>query len=216
MNQEVRDIDYVVTGTPRSGTAYIAQLLSYLGIDCGHEVMFNPWEVRYQTRRSDTRRWGDSSWLAVPFLEMLPPLTKVFHIVRDPVRTINSIIGTGQIDWPTDYRTFLALHCWGDGNHWPTDIATAAEDFWVTWNSRIERSGRVTRRFQVEKIDQVLRALVTDIQPDADVDEHRLEEALKTISTTYNTRPRLTGRVLTSSDLGQECRVMASRYGYSY
>jgi hypothetical protein len=136
--------------------------------------------------------------------------------VRDPLRTINSIIGTGQIDWPTDYRTFLALHCWGDGNYWPTDIPTAAQDFWIRWNTSIERSGRVTRRFQVERIDHVLRELVADIRPDLEIDEQRLKESLRMISTTYNARPHLTGPVITASDLGEKCKLMARRYGYSY
>jgi hypothetical protein len=216
MNQTPRAIDFVVTGTPRSSTAYLAQVLSHIGFECGHELMFNPWQVRYEDIRSNSRKWGDSSWLAVPFLKELAPATKVFHMVRDPLKAINSIIGTGQLDWPTDYRAFLAFHCWGDGLYWPSDLPAAAQDFWIKWNRMIENSGRVTRRLQVENIGHALREMVTDIQPDYDVNPLRLDEALKAVPTNYNTRPHLTGPVLARSDLKEECVVLARRYGYSY
>jgi hypothetical protein len=210
-----REIDFIITGAPRSGTSYIARILSYLGIECGHESMFNPWEIRYEQIRFDARKWGDSSWLAAPFLEKLPRVTKVFHIVRDPLETINSIIGTGQIDWPSDYRTFLAHHCWGDGSYWPTDIRTAAQEFWVKWNSMIEGSGRVTSRFQVESVGQALHHIVTNIQPGFHLSQDRLKEAWKAVPTTYNTRPKQSGHLLTQSDLKQECILMLKRYGYA-
>src|SRR6266536_2441135 len=134
MSEGRKPIDFVITGTPRSGTSYIARILSYLGIECGHELVFNPWNFRYQEMRSNGKLWGESSWMAVPFLENIPSTTKVFHIVRNPIKTINSIIGTGHIHWPTDYRTFLALHCWGDENYWPSDVPAAAQEFWMMWN----------------------------------------------------------------------------------
>lgn len=36
----MKKLDYVVTGTARSGTAYMARLLSQVGIPCGHETIF--------------------------------------------------------------------------------------------------------------------------------------------------------------------------------
>jgi hypothetical protein len=216
MKQKLREIDFIITGTPRSGTSYIAQVLSFIGLECGHESMFNPWEARYEQIRSDARKWGDASWLAAPFLEKLPSSTKVFHMVRHPIKTINSIIGTGQIDWPSDYRSFLAHHCWGDSNYWPGDIPTATQEFWVKWNGIIEQSGRVTRRFQVEKIADVLHDVLTDIEPGCDVDCSRLQEALKVVPTTYNTRPKQTEVFLTPADLKQECVIMLEQYGYHH
>jgi hypothetical protein len=211
MKQRSRAIDFLITGTPRSGTGYIAQILSYLGIECSHERMFNPWEVHYEEMRSDSRKWGDSSWMAVPYLGKIPPITKVFHIVRDPLKTINSIIRTRQVDWPSDYRAFLALHCWGDSNYCPTDIAPAAQYFWVTWNSMIELSGRVTRRFQVERVGDIVD-IVSDIEPGLELDPARLEEALKAVPTTYNTKEGK--NFLTESELEEKIVIMGRRYGY--
>lgn len=36
----MKKLDYVVTATARSGTAYMARLLSQVGIPCGHETIF--------------------------------------------------------------------------------------------------------------------------------------------------------------------------------
>jgi hypothetical protein len=179
--------------------------------------MFNPWGISYEAERQDTKVWGESSWMAVPFLTELPPSTKVFHLVRDPVKTINSIIGTGQLHWPDDYRTFAAQHCWNDGNYWPTDIAVEAQHFWVRWNLMIERSGRVVRRFRVESVWEVLGDIAKEIQPGWNPGRVRLETIVNSVPTNYNTRvPDRSEPVVNLGNLTVECRIMARQYGYPY
>jgi hypothetical protein len=207
-------IDFVVTGTPRSGTTYIAKVLRRLGVDCHHERWFTPWAVIMEAYRSNDIPWGDSSWLAAPFIEMLPEDTKVFHVVREPLNTLNSVIGTGQIDWPDDYRTFIARHCWSDENYWPADVGRDAQTFWVRWNQMIEQSGRVSRRFQIEEVPSIITEIVSTIG--APVTGEALARALDRVPTDVNTRKHRAAVQLTRADLTADCVEMARRYGYDY
>jgi hypothetical protein len=80
---------FVVTGTARSGTTYMAALLGGLGLDLGHEDLFGP-----RTRSFDGwhGKLGDSSWLAAPFLGDLGDAL-VFHQVRHPLKVARSLLG---------------------------------------------------------------------------------------------------------------------------
>ena len=81
---------FVVTGCARSGTGYISQLLTELGARTEHERVFDPFTTRFE-------RWGrspgESSWLAVPFLDELPDDVVVLHQVRHPADVIRSLLG---------------------------------------------------------------------------------------------------------------------------
>jgi len=215
-NQERRAIDFVVTGTPRSGTKYLARVLSSCGIDCGHEKRFNPWEAVWSEPRRDDRPFGDSSWLVVPFLDQLPATTKLLHVVREPLKAINSIIGTGHFEWASDYTWFLLKHAGLTYSTDPEQVKVNAQRFWVTWNTRIENSGRVALRFQVEETEQVYREIIEILDPSQQPHLERLGEVLDSIPTDVNKRSHVCGPVLTESDLIPECRQLARRYGYAY
>lgn len=81
---------FVVTGTGRSGTGFIAAVLAEAGLRCGHETLFGP-----RTRRVPPfdALDGDISWLAAPFVGALPPGTVVLHQLRDPVEVVSSWVG---------------------------------------------------------------------------------------------------------------------------
>ena len=215
MQSSKRPIDFVITGTPRSGTGFVSQILRNLGFDCGHEARFNPWATIYEERRHDDRPWGDSSWLAVPFLSHLPPSTKVFHVVRDPLKAINSIIGVGHFSWDSDYRTFLLRHCGIDRGKWNADPSTA-QFFWMTWNRMIEQNSQVVMRFQLERIENFVQRIANEILPKSDIRQNHIKDSIGAVPTDYNTRPHQCGPILTESDLTKECRAMGRRYGYRY
>jgi hypothetical protein len=84
-----RGARFVVTGCARSGTTYTARLLSKAGCSCTHESVFGP-------RTEHFTGWGaaqgDSSWLAVPFLDELPAGTVVLHQVREPFAAIDALV----------------------------------------------------------------------------------------------------------------------------
>jgi hypothetical protein len=212
-----RYIDFVVTGTPRSGTKYMASLLRELGYNSTHERCFDPWHMLFAEERPDEAPWGDSSWLAVPYLRDLPPATRVIHVVRDPVSSINSIIGTGQLDWPHDYRTFIAHHWRDDRDWWPDELAGPGESFWHDWNARIESSGRVSLQVQLETVCEHLDTLCNVIDPERVIDPRLPDVAVHRVSRRTNTRPHLeTSPVLTPASLDRRTRALARRYGYDY
>lgn len=208
-------LDFVVTGCPRSGTQYAARALESLGLSCHHEVCFNPWSITFAADRPEGEIWGDASWLAVPFLTWLPAETKVIHLVRDPVRTINSILGTGQLDWPTDYRRFLVHHFHGDADYWPDDVASFAQQFWVGWNTRIEATGRVALRLRIEDFGAAAPAVVSLLQPGRRPTDEDLA-CLDRVPRSENSRPYDGNTRVDAGRLTREVRALAGRYGYRY
>ena len=112
-------LKYLITGCGRSGTVYMARLLTSVGIPCGHEAIFDQYGLDYarkrlsgelpiQTswvsrsvekngRRIEGEQWlygevqAESSYMAAPFLgsDILTD-TKIIHVIRDPVKVVNS------------------------------------------------------------------------------------------------------------------------------
>ncbi len=80
---------FVVTGCARSATTYTAQLLSDAGCTCTHEAVFGPHTTAFGGWGTAQ---GDSSWLAVPFLEELPRETVVIHQVREPSKAVDALV----------------------------------------------------------------------------------------------------------------------------
>lgn len=73
---------FVIVGTGRSGSGFIADALTRAGIRCGHENWWGP-------RQDRTVAWdGDSSWCAT--FELDGYGGHVFHQVRDPLKVVRS------------------------------------------------------------------------------------------------------------------------------
>jgi len=80
---------FIVTGCARSATTYTGQLLSDAGCTCTHEGVFGPHTKGFSGWGTAQ---GDSSWLAVPFLDELPPETVVIHQVREPRAAVDALV----------------------------------------------------------------------------------------------------------------------------
>ena len=112
---------FVVVGTGRSGTGYIASLFNAAGLRCGHEDVYNvqagvrdvwvkthrPTPLREmrarlgeERRRRRARFDGDASWMAVPRLPHFRGAA--FLQVRDPLAVVSSFQGTRFFDAPAD------------------------------------------------------------------------------------------------------------------
>ena len=91
----IQPIKYVVVSSPRSGTGYTAEVLNRLGLNCGHETWFFPGRTLYQ--KHGEKFWGDSSWLAVPFLVKMPMGTLILHQLRNPIKTLDSMSARRQL-----------------------------------------------------------------------------------------------------------------------
>jgi len=94
---------YLVVGTARSGTGFISHLLNMNGIPCGHEDVFSlPHDKQsYLENLGTTTLMGESSWLAVPFLQSIKevePDIKLIHITRHPLKVFKSFYDLGFLD----------------------------------------------------------------------------------------------------------------------
>lgn len=122
-------LKFVITGTGRCGTVFMARLLSSLGISCGHESVFNTdthMSIEEKLRRRQFRLshcaqidkltgrgikpWvklkklvADSSYLSAPYLaDPLLEATKIVHLVRHPMKVISSFVNDGQLFQPRE------------------------------------------------------------------------------------------------------------------
>lgn len=167
------DVKYLVTGTGRSGTVFMARLLTSVGLPCGHEMIFShdgidgavarlrgdkPLELSWASRASyvnncwvEHNNWlpdpkavvAESSYMAAPFLShQCLDSAKVVHVVRDPVRVVNSFCN--YIDFfkshspSNDYEHFIYARLPELGSKMPQYDRAAL--YWVRWNQMVERS----------------------------------------------------------------------------
>ncbi len=201
---------FVVAGCSRSGTTYMAKLMSALGYPCGHERIFNIWRVYGIGDLSDPMtaffeadaKQGDASFLSIPYLDQLPDGTVVLHQIRNPLEVIRSHMGMRFFANPYIPSIYLAnehpqildfLR-----THRPEILEADTEigrcmRYWYHWNRFAERAetnpALIYLRYRVEEID--LASLQKVLQKITDnVSEIRCGEVLDMISKSTNTRPR--------------------------
>lgn len=113
-------LKYILTGTGRCGTNYMARFFTDLGINCGHEAIFNTdgisqavkklnGNVKIETshcsrfdiiKNQAIKKWfsdqnlkADCSYMAVPFLShACLSDAKLIHIIRNPLLTLGSFV----------------------------------------------------------------------------------------------------------------------------
>lgn len=139
---------FVITGTGRSGTGYIAHLLRQLGIRCGHESWWNP------HNRHEPNLDGDASWLAAPLLHLYQG--HVFHQLRDPIRVIDSL-RNGEMFQPgvEYYLRYADLHTPGGF----TDNLEGAVRFCAHWLQLCDERAELT--WKLEDVDAPLLVELT-------------------------------------------------------
>lgn len=134
---------FVITGTPGSGTRYMAKLLTDAGVETGHEAaMPAPYEDG-RLRIGRSIGLGEVSWAAAPFLRHFDMPT--VHLTRHPVKTISTLV---SMKWGITYRDALARLVPGlfDFGFGPEQMAY----YWLRWNAYAEDA---EYRMQVEKPD---------------------------------------------------------------
>jgi hypothetical protein len=218
----------LVTGCARSGTGYTAALLTRLGLACGHERVFAPQALR----RAGGGRWdvapawpahlpAESSWLAVPFLGVLPRGTLVVHQLRHPLAVMRSNLRIGFFTTPSDYLDFALAHA--PGLAWGAPLERAAR-YWLEWNARIEREvaahGLRCLSLRLEELDEhTLRALLAQVG--VRVARGEVRAALADVPGDTNTRGRRAADVavrvedLPGDGLRAALQQAARRHGYA-
>lgn len=235
---------FVVTGCGRSGTGYLAALLTAAGRPCGHEAFFQPDTLVVPPAFRAPR--GDASWLAAPFVSRLPRGTVVVHLVRDPLEVVRSHLGIGffsmgpqppairlqnavelvrrSFGWPTrrfvrrDFLRFVERHD-------PEILRGASElhrclRYWVRWNRLVERGAEEAAapyvRVAVERLDpEGVVSLLGMLGTQAS--PARVGNALASVPRDTNTRARderLGREQLLAADEDGALTDLAARYGY--
>jgi hypothetical protein len=198
-----RQPGFVVVGTGRCGTGYVAELLTQLSIRCGHERIYS-----WRGIRPDPRVEGDASWLAVPYLPRFGGV--VLHVVRRPLDVIGSFVGSEFFTRArSPYARFLSRHL--DLGRDP-DPLTAAMRHYVEWNRRCEP--HASFRFRIEEtraaLPRALEVIGHRVPP------QRVAAALERTPTSINARARsdLAWSDLPPGGLRDSLVDVARRYGY--
>jgi hypothetical protein len=193
---------FIIVSTGRAGSKYVANLLSELGVACGHERVYTPLGPRYKFLVR-----GDSSWLAVPYLAEYQGI--VLHQVRNPLSVIASLLSIGffsrDINRFTDFsRRYFT----------PTgDELVDCMNWYTEWNSRCEKYATI--RYKIEDIQNELPKIFLALGkpvPDAFI------EAVNKLPTNINSleaRPKtMKWESLPDGKSKQKLSDMAIRYGY--
>ena len=209
-------IKYVVVSTPRSATGWTSQVLTAMGLRCGHEKHFAPDRQVYGAELEADRTWGDSSWMAAPFIDKLPPFTMVLHQTRNPCDTIASMVALKHFDhWDkpsSPYHVFMHEHIVMDGRLDPIQLAAW---FWYAWHVGIEERGQLRgwpwyARYRVESVDVgVMYRWIMSRHPTTD----QLRKALE-VPTDVNSKPGRHKPIVTMDMLPTRVVDLARRYGY--
>lgn len=204
------NLKFIITGTGRSGSGYIAQLLSAVGIPTGHEGVFNP----MRTKREDLK--GDSSWQAVPYLSEFEGI--VLHQTRHPAKFIRSMVTASPQFFLTPFHPY---GCQRLAAPWAKKVLPSGEThptlewaarYYIEWNELIEPHARY--RFQIETPDwvEVCRKLKYPRT------QEEIDEAIAQVPARYNKHTndqiRLNRDAIRALDCFDRLKYKAQEYGY--
>lgn len=223
---------FVVTGTGRSGTAYIAQLLTACGIPCGHEEYFKPQpglreegavrydplrrirrpvgQLREHVRRSRLDWEGEASWLAVPRLGNYRG-TVVLQL-RHPLPVIRSFLARGFFESGANHphRRFAERYFSLTG-----DPVIDAMRWWQVWNESAAQRADII--YPLERVEDCLVDLLADLGVDnADESARRgLERLAGPVNATTRNAPQVGWGDLPNGEAKLAAQRSAVRWGYA-
>ncbi len=183
---------FVVTGSPRSGTQYVARLMAAMGFPCDHEKTLRP-----PASVVDLIRWpgldiGEASWMAWCVLPlMVGHRIPVLHVVRNPWDVIDSLTNRNYILNPLAAQKSTLQSVREMINVYLPDVFTheqrvdRAAALVVGWNRLIAEHVQSRFLFHVESLDlssvRELLHFIGERRDDAVIDT-----ALSEVSTTAN------------------------------
>lgn len=149
---------FAIIGTGRCGTRYMAHVLQACGVHCGHEQW---WTLRPANRR-EYGLDGDSSWMALPSIELGGHDGPVVHITRHPLGVVSSLVGIQFFGRANAFGQFSLGH--------EPDLADmseveAAAAWWTRWNDRCAAAADLTIRVEdaVGELDRIGKTLGYDL-----------------------------------------------------
>jgi hypothetical protein len=156
-------LQYLITGTGRCGTVFMANFMNTLNLPCGHEAIFSYdglFAAKQRLKKlkpiicSPTSHLtvaseiivADSSYMSAPFLnDDILSNTKLIHIIRNPINVVNSFCN--YLDYftssvPTNvYEEFIFKHLPILKNSHISQFERCAL-FYVEWNLMIEKNSK--------------------------------------------------------------------------
>ena len=212
---------FIITGTGRSGTGYIATLLTALGVPCGHENVFHPETVKSNIEFASYA--GDASWLAAPFISQLANQAHVLHQVRNPIAVARSFIGIGFFnDQPTpDHLPYLRFLNGVAGFQHLDSLEERFMSHWVYWNRYVEdqarSAGLAYQRYRLEDVTPAMIQRVILLPLGLQYDESIILKAQEKIGTKTNRRTRnltISNQTLKQYSMYAHFESLANEYGY--
>ena len=194
--------EFIIAGTGRCGTVYIAWLLSQLGIPTKHEYFYGP-----QGFHKRVGYKGESSWLAVPFLDDFDG--KVIHQIRHPVKTINSFVSVRALDTSrmnNQYVRFINKHFDLTGNQLEDSMR-----YYLEWNQKIEKHEGI--RVRLEEINESIPKIMDYLGYPCPENYKEIVKSSKKMNSRSN--PQVTYKDLPKGKLLDQLTEMAERYGYN-
>ena len=243
----VRPRPFLVTGCGRSGTRFVADLLTAVDVPTGWERTMDPMrspEHRARDYKYILNRlgiYGDSNWLAVPYLRRIPNDVVVIHLVRHPLKVIRSFLNLRffgddviRCGWRGDscHTVLPAAHL--PGFRRLSTVIERCMYYWLGWNQLCETmataGGFATYRFCLEDLAISFEQLATGTTGVWCRNSifgfwHRLGlswEELKPANLPKNRSKQLSGSKglftwddLPDGGLKDDIRDLAFRYGYT-
>ena len=147
---------FIITGMGRSGTGYVSAVLRALGINAGHESI---WNFGYPEIAAD---WGDLDgevgWIAGAHLENFDG--PVVHVTRYPPDVINSRFTTGWYEHPFYRQIYDFVNKRIDLTRYERPIDQAMHHY-LAWCELIDTHADLI--VQLEKFGEALPGLLNTI-----------------------------------------------------
>lgn len=140
----------IVTGTGRSGTTFLATTLQHLRINATHEGIYGGPNKRVPPWRGQV----EVSWAALLYREKWPPGATILHLVRHPLRTIESHLNviTGSPKAYVDRGSWVPPEIIRpEGTNWSG--ADWCAWHYITWNRCVQQYAQ--SRWQIEKMGDI-------------------------------------------------------------
>lgn len=191
-----------IVGTGRSGSGYIAKVLTEAGFPCGHEEWYNPFGIHREGL------FADSSWCALaPEFEDTVRNTEVWHQIRNPFDVIASHMkGWSQTDawWPMKESILL-------GEPAEDQIGLAMQSVYSAHVMAFDLNP--TRVWKLEEVSPKMLSGLLHIS------EEEAKDAMSRVPTNYNQhgtmrRPQLGPDDLPDNRWKPRIVTIAKRYGY--
>ena len=133
----------LITGCARSGTGYIAKLLSFIGLEVGHERLKENGIVSWYNAEQPDYIYKNKETLM--FSSGFKNYDLTIHQVRHPLKVISSMHVTNKTKWDYIMSVVPEIH--------PNDHVTIkCAKYWYYWNKKAEKLGGYLMRIEdIEK-----------------------------------------------------------------